>query len=62
MNQWQALFRILTADSHRLIRKTRGEGSRLSCQPDGPKLQIPGKFPSISDQFLLSGDAAHENE
>ena len=32
MNQWQALLGILTADSHRLIRKGRGEGSFLQVQ------------------------------
>jgi len=26
------------------------------------KLQIPGKFPSISELFWLSGDAAHKSE
>ena len=63
MNLWQALVGILSSDSHRLIRKGRGEGSfqRAHSAGKAETLFVPGKFPSISDGAPVSGDAAGKN-
>ena len=54
---------ILSSDSHRLIRKGRGEGSFQQAPSAGKAetLFVPGKFPSISDGAPVSGDAAGKN-